>query len=256
MLNSCNQSTPTQSQEGFSVTAELLTIAQENPLTQTAVGLLKASGAQPLWEEATLQQDNASKALAVPLIGRSGLLTIILNKDNSVFDVTLTLTNENGVVTFIDLGNRYGLQVDSYTEKVIAFGQLPEVALQSLTPVDEITFLPEDELSTLGYYDKSECVPDALYERLISAQELYENARDAFLLAAAAAAYKAFQAARICATAETGITIPACLKASKEAAAAAISAAYLGYRMRQAASKVRQIRRLINERLKQCKKSN
>jgi len=174
-------------------------------------------------------------------------------KDNQVFDVTLTVVNDQGIATYLDLANRYGLRLNLSSKAVLSAGRIPTLTPQTLVPIDAIEFLSEEELTPLGYYDPTGCVPDALYERLISAQEAYESARDAFLLAAAAATYKAIEAARICYTAETIVTVPACLKASREAAIAAVSAAYLASRMRQAANKVEQIRDLINERMRQCR---
>ncbi len=182
------------------------------------------------------------------------MLSVSLEK-GKVVGVALTVTDDMGEAVYLDLAYRYGLRVRVQDQQILEAGKLPDLQALGTSSVLDIHFLPEEPLLPQGYYDPTGCVPDALYERLIDAVEAYRNAKEAAALAAANAARAAYRAAAACSTAESGITAPACISASIDAALSAAAAAYLAYKAYQAGKKVQRIRQMIIERQQRCKRS-
>jgi len=231
--------------------AEVKALALNNPLSQQALSLLVQNGAHPDWNRETVEQQAELTVYVAPTTGRPGTLTISL-KNGKVVSASVTLVNDQGVATYLDLGGRFGARIRVADKAILEAGKVPDLQTLSATPIDAIHSIHEEPVLPQGYYDPTGCVPDAMYERWIDAQEAYQNAREAAALAAANAARAAYRAAAACATAESGVTAPACIAASADAAASAAAAAYLAYKAHQAGKKVQRIRQMIIERLQQC----
>ncbi len=182
------------------------------------------------------------------------MLTISL-KNGKVVSASVTLVNDQGVATYLDLGGRYGIRIRVADKAILAAGKVPDLQTLSATPIDAIHFIHEEAVLPQGYYDPTGCVPDAMYEQLISANEAYQSALEAAEEAAADAAAAAALAAYICSTAETGVSAPVCIAAIANATYLASKAAYRAYLARQAARKVERMRNAIKERVQQCKVS-
>lgn len=243
------------SQEPSSFTpSNVRTIALNNPTARKALALLKQSGAQSDWSREAVEQEGPLTVYTVPTTGQPGMLSVSLEK-GKVVGVALTVADDKGEAVYLDLAYRYGLRVRVQDQHILESGRLPDLQALGITSILDIHFLPEEPLLPQGYYDPTGCVPDAMYEQLISASQAYQSARSAAEQAAADAAVQASLAAYICATAESGFSAPACIAASTYAAFLASKAAYLAYRAWQAAQNVERIRRAIEERIQQCQGS-
>ena len=233
---------------------EVRTIALNDTLSQKALSLLEQNGVRPDWSREAVEKQDGLTVYVVPTMGRAGMLIVGLEK-GEVVDVALTLANEKGIATYLDLTGRHGLRIRVQDKKILASGKLPYLQSLSATSIDDISFLPEEPLFPQGYYDPTGCVPDALYERWIDAVEAYQSLKAAAIRAAATAAVAAATAASICATAETGVSAPACLRASAAAAVAAANAAALARSAYLAAQKARQAKQRIEEKIEECRRN-
>lgn len=162
--------------------AEVRTIALSDTLSQKALSLLEQNGARPDWSREAVEKQDGLTVYVVPTTGRAGMLIVGLEK-GKVVDVALTLANEKGIATYLDLTGRHGLRLRVQDKKILTSGKLPDLQSLSATSIDDISFLPEQPLLPQGYYDPTGCVPDALYERLISAGHALESARRAYNVA-------------------------------------------------------------------------
>lgn len=225
-----------------------------NPTTQEALALLKQSGAQLDWSREAVEQEGPLTVYTVPTTGRPGMLSVSLEK-GKVVGVALTVTDDKGEAVYLDLSYRYGLRVRVQGQQILEAGKLPDLQALGTASVLDIHFLPEEPLLPQGYYDPTGCVPDALYERWIDAVEAYQSLKAAAIRAAATAAVAAATAASICATAESGVSAPACLRASATAAVAAANAAALARSAYLAAQKARRAKQRIVEKIEECRKN-